>query len=71
MTIREMQYDRAGLVEDAQVQRPGMQVDAAVELVRSRVDSHRGFLGAGGPEPVSWLEGASLLKIPRWDKVHP
>jgi hypothetical protein len=58
--------DAAGLVEDADGEEPGVQIDAAVESVLAGVEAH-GELPRyrWGPEPASWLEGASFLKIPR------
>ena len=43
-----VQTSAAGLIEDAEVKRPGVQVDAAVKLVGLVVKSHRGLLGLGG-----------------------
>jgi hypothetical protein len=64
--------DVAGLVDDTNRQQSGVQVDAAVESMLLGVETHRhGLRGVGGPEPASWLEGASFLKIPRWDKAPP
>lgn len=58
--------DLAVAVDDAQIHGPGVQIDAAVELMRLGVETH-GILPRSrwGPEPASWLEGASFLKIPR------
>jgi hypothetical protein len=58
--------DLAGAVEDAQVHGPGVQIDAAVKSMLLGVEAH-GVLPRyrWGPEPASWLEGASFLKIPR------
>jgi hypothetical protein len=57
--------DLAGVVEDAQVHGPGVQIDAAVESMLLGVETH-GKLPRyrWGPEPAWWLEGASFLKIP-------
>src|SRR5579872_2767230 len=62
--------DESVVVEDADVHGPGVQVDAAVESVGLVVEAH-GILPRNrwGPEPGSWLEGASFLKLPRGDKV--
>jgi hypothetical protein len=38
-----IEEDGAGLVEDAQVHGPGVQVDAAIESVLLRVESHHGL----------------------------
>src|SRR5262249_29620878 len=40
--------DGAVLVEDAEVERPGVQVDAAVESVGLIIETHHGLLGKGG-----------------------
>jgi hypothetical protein len=40
--------DGAGVVEDADVHGPGVQVDAAVESVLGGVETHQGLLGLGG-----------------------
>ena len=50
----------------AQVPGPGVQIGAAVESVRL-VGEAPGVLPRSrwGPEPAWWLEGASLLEIPR------
>ena len=61
----------ASVIEDAQVQSPGVQVDAGVESVLLAVEAHRGLRVGWGPDPASWLGGASYLKIPRWDKAPP
>jgi hypothetical protein len=53
-----VQDDVAGLVENAHRQNSGVQIDAAVESVLSRVEAHHGLLwDRRGPEPASWLEG--------------
>src|SRR5262249_29484001 len=56
-----VQDDLAGVIEDAQVHCPGVQIDAAVESVRVVVEAHSWSLLAWvrEPEPASWL------KIPR------
>jgi hypothetical protein len=74
----------AGLVEDAQVQRPGVQVAAAGESVCLVVIAHaHGLRGMGGPDPATWSEGAPFRKNPRlgqgttlipdgnWDRLAP
>ena len=45
---------------------PGVKIDAAVESMWLVVEAH-GKLPRSrwGPDPASWLEGASFLKIPR------
>src|SRR5262249_50359882 len=40
--------DRAGLVEDADGQSPGVQIDAAVKSVLLVVETHHALLGLGG-----------------------
>jgi hypothetical protein len=57
--------DIAALVEDADGEEPGMEVDAAVELVLPVVEIH-GLLPRyrWGPEPASWLEGYALPENP-------
>ena len=58
--------DLAAVIEDAEVPGPGMQIDAAVESVLLVVEAQGVLRRSGwGPEPASWLEGASFLKIPR------
>jgi hypothetical protein len=42
-----VQDDGASLVEDAQVHRPGVQIDAAVESLRLVVEAHHGLLWMG------------------------
>jgi hypothetical protein len=56
----------AGVVEDAQVQGSGMQIDAAVELVRLIVETHHGspWAWVRELEPASWLEGTHLPEDP-------
>src|SRR5918999_1350741 len=54
----------AGLIEDAEVQAAGVQVNAAVVLVLLGVESHRGLLSRGlwiAQQPTAWVgrEGAS------------
>src|SRR5581483_4633607 len=46
--------DIAGLVEDAQVHRPGVQVDPCVESVLLRVEPHRGLRVRG---TLRWVSG--------------
>src|SRR5262249_31112480 len=59
-------------VEDAEGEGPGVEGDAGVESVRSVVEAHvMVSLGWAGPEPASWLEGTSFLKMPRCDKASP
>lgn len=49
----------AGLVEDAEVETPGVQVNSAVELVLPGVESHRGLLGErvfySPHQPTAWV----------------
>lgn len=54
-------------VANAEVHRPGMEIDATVVLVRLVVEAHRHCLLCDGAEsePASWLERATFLKIPR------
>jgi hypothetical protein len=40
-------HHRAGLVEDANRQQPGVQVNAAVKSVRRVVEAHHGLLAYG------------------------
>jgi hypothetical protein len=40
--------DGAGVVEDADVHGPGVQVDAALKSVLGSVEAHHGLLGLGG-----------------------
>jgi hypothetical protein len=61
-----VETDGAGMVENAHVHGPGMQVNAGVKCMGSIVQTHHGLLGLReGLEPASWLEGTSSLKIPR------
>jgi hypothetical protein len=46
-----------GLVDDAQVHRPGVQVDATVEWVLSLVESHHGLPGKGS---MRWRRNLSI-----------
>jgi hypothetical protein len=41
--------DGAVLVQDTEVERPGVQVDATIESVGTGVETHHGLLGKGGP----------------------
>src|SRR6185369_8097339 len=59
-----MEEGLAGLVEDADVETPRMQVDSAVMLVLLGVESHRGLLGQRvypPRQPTVWVgrKGAS------------
>ena len=63
--------DGAGVVEDADVHGPGVQVDAAVESMLAGVEAHGSLRVGWGPDPASWLGGAPSLKIPRGDKAPP
>jgi hypothetical protein len=42
-----LEDDLAGLVEDANGQQPGMEVDAAVKLMSVVIETHHGLLGYG------------------------
>src|SRR6516162_7887179 len=54
----------------AQVHGPGVQIDAAVESMLLVVEAHAWspLAWVREPDPASWLEGASFLKIPRWGR---
>ena len=43
-----LQHDGAGLIDNANRQKPGVQIDAAVQLVLLGVKAHHGLLGLGG-----------------------
>src|SRR5262249_43323101 len=61
-----VQDDLAGVIEDAQVHCPGVQIDAAVESVRLVVEAHSWspLAWVREPEPASWLEGYTLPENP-------
>jgi hypothetical protein len=62
----ETSDDLALGVEDAEGERSGVEIDAAVESVLSGVEAHGVLRRAEwGPDPGSWSEGASFLKVPR------
>src|SRR5690242_3299779 len=56
----------AGTIEDAQVHRSGVQIDAAVECVRLLVETHHGspWAWVRALEPASWWEGVDLPENP-------
>src|SRR6266851_7774244 len=58
--------DVAVVIEDAQIHRSCVQVDAAVESMGLRIETH-GMVSLGWVEPErgSWLESTSFLKLPR------
>jgi hypothetical protein len=65
---------RAGGIEHAQGQVPGVQIDAAVKSVLTGIESHHGLRGLGRPEPASWLpalhtpaERSTLGRGSHWD----
>src|SRR5262245_25713427 len=81
-----MQDDRAGLVEDAQVHCPGMQIDPTVESVRLVVEAHHGLLwhGSGSLSPHRGWKATALPENPTlgpklhgfepvylWDRPRP
>src|SRR5262249_30613209 len=68
-----VQDDLAGVIEDAQVHCPGVQIDAAVESVRLVVGAHSWspLAWVREPEPASWLEGYTLPENPTFGpKLH-
>jgi hypothetical protein len=62
-----VQDNLTGVVEDAQVHCPGVQIDAAVESVSLVVKAHHGLLwnGSGSLSPHRGWKATSFLKIPR------
>src|SRR6516165_9267045 len=62
-----VQDDGAGVVEDAQVHCPGVQIDAAIKCVRVLVKTHSGLLwhGSGSLSPHRGWKATPFLKIPR------
>jgi hypothetical protein len=58
----------ARCIDEADVHRSGVQIDAAIEWMLLCIESHHGppWLGEA-VEPASWLPGDTpRLKIPRW-----
>ena len=81
-----VQDNLAGLVEDAQVHCPGVQIDPAVESVRLVVEAHHGLLwhGTGSLSPYRGWKATVLPENPtlgqklrgfepvyRWDRPRP
>jgi hypothetical protein len=65
--------DLAAGVEDAEIHASGVEIDAAVEGMWLGVEAHAwSSLGMGAvSEPASWLQRASLLKVPRRAEARP